>query len=95
MQRFQGLTSKFTSLSVNKPSHHPTPTDSSRVRDDPFSKDTPVPESPSVNRNKALPMISDVVVRHSSAFNSERATGMSKVEQLQFVELLKKMIVGE
>jgi hypothetical protein len=95
MQRFQELTQKFTNLSVNKSSHHPTATDSSKVSDSLFGKGTSVPSSPVANRNKALPVISNVVVRHSSAFNSERATGMNKVEQLRFVELLKKMIIGE
>ena len=95
MQRFQELTQKFTNLSVNKSSHHPTPADSAKVPDSLFGKESPIPSSPVANRNKALPVISNVVVRHSSAFNSERATGMSKVQQLQFVELLKKMIIGE
>jgi hypothetical protein len=35
-----------------------------------------------------------MLVRHSGAFNSVRETGMSKVQQLKFVEMLKRVIVG-
>jgi hypothetical protein len=36
-----------------------------------------------------------VLVRQSGALNSVRDTGMSKVQQLKFVEMLKRVIVGE
>lgn len=47
-----------------------------------------------MRKKKEPKLITDVVVKHSSAFNSERATGMNKLQQLQFVEALKKIIIG-
>jgi hypothetical protein len=91
MQKLYGLRSKFTSLSVNKPSTHPTTKDSAHVESALFEYSTPTPSN-SVDEEHP---VSNVVVKHSSAFNSKRATGMNKLQQLQFVEMLKRMIIGE
>jgi hypothetical protein len=82
------LLKNLSSLSVNKSSKHPNVADSSHIPTTDFAE---TPESPA--QNEAL-LVTDVVVRHSSAFNSERASGMNKVQQLQFVEVVKRMIIG-
>jgi hypothetical protein len=88
----QNLLSKFSNLSVNTESKHPTVTDSARIDTTLFDKDTP---SSASTQRAEMPLVTDVVFKHSSAFNSERASGMSKLEQLQFVEMMKKNIVGK
>jgi hypothetical protein len=82
------LLKNLSSLSVNKSSKHPNVADSSHIPTTDFAE---APESPAQNE---APLVTDVVVRHSSAFNSERASGMNKIQQLQFVEVVKRMIIG-
>jgi hypothetical protein len=36
-----------------------------------------------------------VIVKRSGVFNSQRAGGMSSLQQLQFVQMLKAAITGE
>jgi hypothetical protein len=88
----QNLLSKFSNFSVNTESKHPTVADSARIDTTLFDKDTP--SSASAQRAEP-PLVTAVVFKHSSAFNSERASGMSKLEQLQFVEMMKKNIIGK
>jgi hypothetical protein len=78
----------LSSLSVNKSSKHPNVADYSHIPTTDFAEAS---ESPTQNE---APLVTDVVVRHSSVFNSERASGMNKVQQLQFVEAVKRMIIG-
>lgn len=40
------------------------------------------------------PIVTNLTIKHTSAFNCERDSGMSKFQQIQFVEALKKMIIG-
>jgi hypothetical protein len=82
------LLKNLSSLSVNKSSKHPNVADSSHIPTTDFAE---APESPAQNE---APLVTDVVVRHSRVFNSERASGMNKVQQLQFVEAVKRMIIG-
>ncbi|KAH7086003.1 hypothetical protein BKA63DRAFT_549007 [Paraphoma chrysanthemicola] len=89
--------SKFSSLlstlSVNTSSAHPTPQDSADVDTTLFGEKTPTSTSDQ-QMPLFVPQVTNVVVQHSSAFNSERATGMNKVKQMQFVEMLKKDLMG-
>lgn len=84
----------FKSISVNKSSRHPTTDDSAHVEAGLFSpaksKSTPDLEKFALQG----PLVTNVVVTHSSAFNSERASGMNKVQQLEFTSKLKAVIVG-
>jgi hypothetical protein len=84
------LLKNLSSLSVNKSSKHPNVTDSSHIPTTDFAE----PSDSLFGTQNETPLVTDVVVRHSSAFNSERASGMKKVQQLQFVRLVKQMIVG-
>lgn len=76
-------------LSVNTSSKHPTASDSVHVDTEPFSKVED--SSPTVTLN---PIVTNVTVKHTSPFNCERDSGMSKFQQTQFVEALKKTIIG-
>lgn len=95
----QRLLSKLPSLSVNATSKHPTATDSVHINTTLF-EETPSPSdhaerfSSNSNSSSDAPLLTDVLIKHSSAFNSQRESGMSKLEQLQFVEMLKGMILG-
>lgn len=89
MQRLSGIMSRFNNLSVNTTSSHPTPNDSARIHPELFEEDAPAAQK------AAVPLVTDVVVKHSSVFNSERTSGMGNLQQLQFVEMVKKTIVGE
>jgi hypothetical protein len=82
------LLKNLSSLSVNKPSKHPTAIDSVHIATTDFGEEN------AAARDAEEPLVTDVVVKHSSAFNSERASGMKKVQQFQFVELIKGMIIG-
>jgi hypothetical protein len=84
------LLKNLSSLSVNKSSQHPNVTDSSHIPTTDFAE----PSDSLFGVRNEDPLVTDVVVRHSSAFNSERESGMNKVQQLQFIELVKKMIIG-
>lgn len=35
-----------------------------------------------------------ITTKHSNAFNSERASGMNKLQQLQYIAMLKDIIIG-
>jgi hypothetical protein len=88
----QSLLKNLSSLSVNKSFKHPTTIDSVHIVTTDFDER---PHSSWVAVQNAEELhVTDVVVRHSNAFNSERASGMNKVQQLQFVELVKSMIIG-
>ncbi|OAK98814.1 hypothetical protein IQ06DRAFT_192846, partial [Phaeosphaeriaceae sp. SRC1lsM3a] len=52
------------------------------------------PTANGLSHGSNCPIVTGVVIKHSGAFNSERATSMSKLQQLQFVEVLKEMIIG-
>jgi hypothetical protein len=91
MQRLTALRAKLANLSVDTASSRPTVKDSARVEASLFEDVTPTSSN---STDAAAPVVSDVVVRHSSAFNSERATGMNKLQQLQFVAMMKGMILG-
>jgi hypothetical protein len=91
MQKLHGLRSRFISLSVDKSSTHPTARDSAHIKSALFED---VTSTPSNSADEEQP-VSNVVIKHSSAFNSERATGMNKLQQLQFVDTLKHMIVSK
>ncbi|KAF2832913.1 FAD/NAD(P)-binding domain-containing protein [Ophiobolus disseminans] len=80
---------KLNALSVSATSPHPTPTDSARTNTQLFDEDAPETQT------AAQPLVSNVVVKHSTAFNSERASGMGKVHQLQFVQMVKGLIIDE
>jgi hypothetical protein len=84
---------KFNNPSVNTPSKHPTAEDSAEIDTTPFEeRDT----SPSSKAHKLEPPLNtNVIVKHSSAFNSDRASDMSKLQQLQFIETIKIIIIGE
>jgi hypothetical protein len=88
MQRLTALGAKLANLFSDASSSHPTAKDSAHVEASLFESTTPTSA-------ENAPVSTDVVVGHSSAFNSERATGMNKLQQLQFVEMLKEIIVGE
>ena len=104
MQRLYDLKSKFNNLTVNTASVASSASDTS-LRNNarqgnreaarpkyPIRKPTMrlFPETQDIN---PLPMVK-IVTKHSHGFNSERATGLNKLQQLQFVEQLKGMIVG-
>jgi hypothetical protein len=96
----QRLLSKLPSLSVNTTSHHPTATDSVRIEVEETSSTTRTENDRSATSSASSssvesPFVTEVIIKHSSAFNSERESGMTKLEQLQFVEMLKGMILGK
>jgi hypothetical protein len=93
MQKLYDFEFKLTNLSNDTSSAHPSPKDSARVETSLFDKVTPA-SSNSIDE-ATLPFITNVIIKHSSAFNSECATGMNKLQQLQFVDMLKKMIIGK
>lgn len=89
MHKLSTMMFKFRQISVAKPSSHPTVTDSLRIEPELFEEDEP-------QAKKAyVPVVTNVVVKHSAVFNSQRLDGMSSLEQLQFVQMLKGVIVGE
>lgn len=88
MPTLSAIISRLSTLSVNNTSPHPTATDSSRGHPELFEADEPQEQVP------YAPFVTDVIVKHSSVFNSRRAGGMSSLEQLQFVQMLKDVIVG-
>jgi hypothetical protein len=45
-------------------------------------------------QNAKEPLVTNFAIKHSSAFNFEHASGMNQVQQLQFVELIKRMITA-
>jgi hypothetical protein len=89
----QHILSKLSNLSGNTIFKDPTDSDSGRVETTLFDEDISSSSSGSVPGTCSPPATD--VVKYSSAFNSERASGMSKLEQLQFVKLLKKAILGK
>jgi hypothetical protein len=92
MQTIRDLGTKFNNLSVNTTSKHPTAEDSAQIDTTLFEEDA----SPSSQaRNKEPKLIIDVIIKHISAFSSERASGMNKLQQLQFIEAPKKIIVDK
>jgi hypothetical protein len=92
MQTLRDIGTKFHNLSVNTTSKHPTAEDSAQI-DTTLFEEGDVSPSPR-SREKEHKLITNVIVKHSSAFNSERASGMNKLQQLQFIEALKKIILG-
>lgn len=82
--------SKLSNLSVNNISSHPNAADSSRVEPELFQEDA----QPRAHK-PYIPVVTDVVVKHSGVFNSQRAGGMNSLEQLQFVQILRNVIVGK
>lgn len=93
MQKLYGFKSKLANLSVDTSSAHPTPKDSARIETSLFDQVTPT-SCKSIDE-ATLPLITNVIVKQSGAFNSECATGMNKLQQLQFIDMLKKTIIGE
>lgn len=87
--------SKLANLIVNTSSTHPTAEDSRHIQTDTLFKEAEEDEESQAPKQKHRRLITNVVVRQSGAFNSVRETGMSKVQQLKFVEMLKRVIVGE
>jgi hypothetical protein len=85
----KSLGAALNTFSVNKTSKHPTASESALMDTELFK------EVDSSGPTLAFtPFTTNVTVKHSSAFNSERDSGMSKFQQIQFVEALKKMIIG-
>ncbi|KAF2035034.1 hypothetical protein EK21DRAFT_46503, partial [Setomelanomma holmii] len=93
MTLFSNLQAAVSALSVNKASAHPTAKDSARVETALFEPETPA-SNVDDQRVRSGPRVTNVVVKHSSAFNSQREAGMNKLEQLQFVQALKATIIG-
>jgi hypothetical protein len=83
------LLKNLSFLCVNKPSKHPTITDSVHI-----AITTNFDEEIAAARDAEESLVTDIKVKHSSAFNSERASGMNKVQQLQSVKLIKGMITS-
>jgi hypothetical protein len=103
MQRLYELKSKFNNFTINTasvPSSSDTSMQNTRNSGQngarpiyPIRKPT-MRLFPETQNIKPLPTVR-IVTKHSHGFNSERATGLDKLQQLQFVEQLKGMIVGE
>jgi hypothetical protein len=85
------LKAALSALAVTTASSHPTPKDSTRVETTLFDA---TPEETNTQPPSPNPRVTNVLVKHSSAFNSESATGLNKLQQLQFVALLKTAILG-
>jgi hypothetical protein len=98
MQRLYDLKSKLN-LNVNTTSI--TPSTSNTSTQETHERDNAVPKYPIwrptmrlfPETQVPLPTVK-IATRHSNSFNSERATGMNRLQQLQFVEKLKNCIVG-
>ncbi|KAF1915126.1 hypothetical protein BDU57DRAFT_576452 [Ampelomyces quisqualis] len=102
----QKILSKLPSFSVNTTSKHPAATASVHIHTTLFDE-TPSPSgsenaepsrqrpSSSPSSRIVAPIATNVTIKHSSAFNSARESGMSKLEQLQFVAMLKGMILEQ
>ncbi|KAH3958947.1 hypothetical protein HBI24_007700 [Parastagonospora nodorum] len=89
MPTVKSLGAALNTFSVNKTSNQPTVSDPAHMDTELFK------EVDSSGPTLAFtPFTTNVTVKHSSAFNSERDSGMSKFQQIQFVEALKKMIIG-
>ncbi|KAF1939533.1 hypothetical protein EJ02DRAFT_254710 [Clathrospora elynae] len=105
MQKVWDLKSKFNGLTISASSVPSTSTLSSTsvpkecrhhgrehiAPKYPIGKPTRrlLPDEPQIS----LPTVK-LVTQHSNSFNSERATGMNKLQQLQFVQQMKGCIVG-
>lgn len=63
-------------------------TNASKLFDEGCSGDSPAPITEPASANT-------VFVKHNSAFNSDRHGGMTKREQVEYIEKLKAAIVGE
>jgi hypothetical protein len=84
------LSAMLSKLSVNNTSSHPTASDSAHISPELFEEDAASVQKPAVQ-----PFITNVIVKRSGVFNSQRAGGMSSLQQLQFVQMLKVAITGE
>lgn len=89
----QPFLNKSKALSVTRPSTYPTTTDSSHIDPSLFHDNNSTPSNTSTQRS-SQPLVTNVIVKHSSAFNSSRSAGMNKLQELQFIEAMKGMIIG-
>jgi hypothetical protein len=104
MQRLYDLKSKFNNFTINTTSVPSSASDTSMQNNRNSSQNVPRPKYPirkptmrlfpETQNIKPLPTVR-IVTKHSHGFNSERATGLNKLQQLQLVQQLKDMIVGE
>jgi hypothetical protein len=104
MQHLYDLKSKFNNLTITTTSAPSSASDTSMQNTRNSGQNGPRPKYPirkptmrlfpETQNIKPLPTVR-IVTKHSHGFNSERATGLDKLQQLQFVEQLKGMIVGE
>jgi hypothetical protein len=92
MPSLKSLSHHLNTLSVNTTSKHPTLEDSINISTTDFDEVSTSPIRHAARNEQ--PLISNITVKHGSAFNSERDSGMSKLQQLHFVEALKRMIIG-
>jgi hypothetical protein len=109
MQRLYDLKSKLNNLTINTTSvtssgsDTPMQKNNENARNNNNGPQNPRPKFPirrpsmrlfpETQNINPLPTVK-IVTKHSHGFNSERATGLNKLQQLQFVEQLKGMIVG-
>jgi hypothetical protein len=99
MQRLYDLKAKFNDLIINTTSVPSSASETSAPNNHnarpkyPIRKPTTrlFPETQNVNMLSTV----KIVTKHSHGFNSERVTGLNRLQQLQFVETLKGMLVGE
>lgn len=88
----QSFLNRVKNLSSTRPFAHPTTGDSLHIDPSLFRETRPTANG--LSQSSKCPIVTGIVIKHSGAFNSERAAGMSKLQQLQFVEVLKEMIIG-
>jgi hypothetical protein len=106
MQRLYDLKSKLNNLTINTTTSLPSSGSDTPMQqnNEDARQSAPRPKYPlrrpsmrlltETQNINPLPTVK-IVTKHSHGFNSERATGLNKLQQLRFVGLLKGMIVGE
>jgi hypothetical protein len=99
MQRLYDLKAKFNDFTISTTAVPSSTSETSACNSQNAHPKYPIRKPtmrlfPETQNVKMLPTVK-IVTKHSHGFNSERATGLNKLQQLQFVETLKGMIVGE